>query len=848
MGIKSSDMISLTFTNRAARGMNDRIQEHGKDASGVFVGNIHRFCSMFLYDNEILSPTTSILDELDVADILNDYGLEEEFENYKRQYGKYSVWGMYSSTSEVNSLAHFIEQYRLGHPVEVMLNDYTDKICAFAQDFDIKNENPIECIEQLIDMTGEIDPQKQIDWMRLKLIQHHAEKLLIIPNILVTALSYNKYKQEYELIDYDSLLIRTYDALQNKKNSYIHSTYHWIQIDEIQDLNPIQLAIARLLEANDNQPVTTVYFGDEQQAIFSFLGSKLTNLETIKNDCKNEVLRLFRNYRSPDYLLQVFNLYSNQILKTSCNYLPTSDNNTKPGKYDLVIRRYASSAELKMAIDKPVDYYRNSYPDERIAVIVNFNKDADYVAERLELQGIACYKISGQDAFKNDSFKFLVSHLVVSQNETNFIEWARIFHQMQILPSLSHCRRLQSTLRRYAICPTDFLLYDDSTYTEEFRKTYESQDIVIFDTETTGLDVTNDEVVQIAAITIRNGEIVPDSELNLFIEVEKEIPSMLGTIKNPLVEEYASNQHLSPVEAYTRFLDYIKGKTLLGHNANYDYQIVRHNLLRFLPYVDLDSYFTNLYDSLKLMRLLKPHLRSYKLKDLLSTLNLEGANSHLANDDIIATKSVVDYCYNKSCEISISQHDILSKLFKRCIPETFRNRYLSLYEHTQENLYHSDVSVVSEMKHIYDYCLAHDIIKPLLKFNYMLEFLSSRYDKQDNTLSSQLFDSIAALRTFTEADLCDSDFIREKVFVMTVHKAKGLEFENVIVYAANDGIFPYYNSKTDTEREEDARKLFVAISRAKKRLCLTYFASNKGFPSNLSPFITKELRDMFIGN
>ena len=48
-GVSPSDMICLTFTNRAARGMRERINERVGDAADtLFVGNVHRYCSHFL--------------------------------------------------------------------------------------------------------------------------------------------------------------------------------------------------------------------------------------------------------------------------------------------------------------------------------------------------------------------------------------------------------------------------------------------------------------------------------------------------------------------------------------------------------------------------------------------------------------------------------------------------------------------------------------------------------------------------------------------------------------------------------------------------------------------------------
>ena len=108
------------------------------------------------------------------------------------------------------------------------------------------------------------------------------------------------------------------------------------------------------------------------------------------------------------------------------------------------------------------------------------------------------------------------------------------------------------------------------------------------------------------------------------------------------------------------------------------------------------------------------------------------------------------------------------------------------------------------------------------------------------------------INSFKEADVCDSSIIKEKIFVATVHKAKGLEFENVIVYGCIDDIYPFFSSKNDAYAcKEDARKLYVAISRAKKRLCLLSFRKKivyskrwgrtYTFDAHLSPFLHRTL-------
>ena len=60
-GVAYEDMLCLTFTNRASRGMKNRItQRLGEDASQIYVGNVHRFCSNFLFSNALIPENTVV--------------------------------------------------------------------------------------------------------------------------------------------------------------------------------------------------------------------------------------------------------------------------------------------------------------------------------------------------------------------------------------------------------------------------------------------------------------------------------------------------------------------------------------------------------------------------------------------------------------------------------------------------------------------------------------------------------------------------------------------------------------------------------------------------------------------
>ena len=88
-GVKYEDMLCLTFTNRAAREMTNRIQKVvGGDFSELMVGNVHRFCSKFLFEQGRIPADSAIIDDEEAVSIIADYRNEDE-EGVTRDFNRY---------------------------------------------------------------------------------------------------------------------------------------------------------------------------------------------------------------------------------------------------------------------------------------------------------------------------------------------------------------------------------------------------------------------------------------------------------------------------------------------------------------------------------------------------------------------------------------------------------------------------------------------------------------------------------------------------------------------------------------------------------------------------------------
>ena len=819
-GVKYEDMLCLTFTNRAAREMTNRIQKVvGGDFSELMVGNVHRFCSKFLFEQGRIPADSAIIDDEEAVSIIADYRNEDE-EGVTRDFNRYKGY------QTIIFFQHFIYQMEHQHPWKYYLHpeSFTDDdreavkhICASQ-----KTEYDEQAVVNIYHHAQEYMDEVNAPGLDGKT----ADRIRVLLWKMYYANCYARYKEENHLFDFEDLLLYTYDIYRSDPTC---KRYPWIQVDEVQDLNGMQLAIIDLLTAEDNPMV--MYLGDEQQAIFSFMGAKVETLTLLKMRCKGNIHHLQRNHRSPKYLLDVFNDYAEKQLKIDRELLPLSDNDTKATSGDLrIIHSSTIEAEHKDITTEALSLYEQN-KEERTAVIVSANSDADRISEAMTEAGLTHFKVSGRDLFDTPDVKLLLAHLSVLSNEHNSIAWTRIMKGVRDFPSHALARRFNWKLKQLALSPSDFLLYPESCYTAEFLRAYNEEEIVVFDTETTGLNVFQDDIIEIAAIRIKGGEVVGEP-LDLYIETDKPILPMLGDKENPMYaiyhEKMSTGELLSPSDALRRFLAYVGTSPILGHNANYDYNIVDNNLQRYCNDT-MQAHDIRCFDSLKLIRLLAPSLHSYKLESLLETFHLAGVNSHQAIDDVKATVSLVRLCAEKAREKQAQQVAFIHHPKVKPFANVLRSNYGECYREAVNRLYKlstdHEPALVSELSAAYNAFRSDGLINDIPRLDYILRYLRIDMLTDEtvaNALAPQLSQYVMDINTLKEADFCNSKSILERIYVTTVHKAKGLEFDNVIIFDAADGRYPNAYNKTKQQDEEDARKFYVAMSRAKRRLFIAY--------------------------
>lgn len=825
-GVSPDQILCLTFTNRASRSMRDRVVQRlgsSKAAEEIFMGNIHRYCSRYLFENKVIAENSYIIDEDDQTELIID--IARELVTYRN--GNINK----NAVKYIADLASYITQRRLGHPAEV-LTPGPGLLDTISNRFIKYDFNHFYKIAEKHNFIPEDIPS-----------EHQA---------LTAALNYIYYKNSHCAVDFSDLLILAFDHLLAHPD---HKRYEWVQIDEVQDLNRLQLALADELTAPEP---TAMYLGDGQQAIFSFLGAKLSNLDLLQQRCSGNILTLEANYRAPSYLLDVCNTYANAVLGVPENLLPKAASKETPDRLDLILTASPTIRDEADRVKNMVKYYLSLSDNERLAILVSRNAQADGISAALTAGGINNFKISGVDMFRLKPYKTLTALYSVLVNDFDMGAWTRLLFGLKCITPQLRARETVHNMRNVMLTPSDLLR--PKPYIREFFDTCTGAEAVVFDTETTGLNVLEDDIVQIAAFKIRGGEKVPGSDFNIILHTDREIPAMLGDKPNPLTAEYSRREHMDRARGLRSFLDYVGALPLIGHNVNYDFQILRNNCSRTLR----EDISLPVFDTLHVAKLVAPNLKKYTLEALIDEFGLTGTNAHLADADIEATHSLIRYCLDQAGSIFTAQEAFLqnpacTRMAQRLAVIGPLMTAIREYMHLPVSATHR--TLADEMASTYRLLCEQGLIDEIgPKFDIFLRYVECEW--VDRTAETSLYDQISAhindlTSTINEGDLVNSDpsnsLISDRVFIMTIHKAKGLQFDNVVVLDVRNGAFPYYETNNiinsldatpemkkaaSAARNEDARKLYVALSRARKRLCISYPTyTDSNHYAGISPFL-----------
>lgn len=226
--------------------------------------------------------------------------------------------------------------------------------------------------------------------------------------------AYTKKCFQNGAMDFDDLLFKMYILLTHYPAAlakYQHR-FRYIMIDEYQDTNPAQYQIIKLLGAvHENICVV----GDDAQSIYSFRGATLQNILQFKDDYDNvRVIKLEQNYRSTQSILSV----ANKIITHNQNQIPKSLWTDNPeGEKIRLIRTMTDNEEGRFVADTIIEQkLRNHYRNQDFAILYRTNAQSRSFEESLRRMGIPYRIYGGLSFYQRKEIKDFLAYLRVVTN------------------------------------------------------------------------------------------------------------------------------------------------------------------------------------------------------------------------------------------------------------------------------------------------------------------------------------------------------------------------------------------------------------------------------------------------
>lgn len=363
-GVKPWEILTLTFTNKAAREMKERIEKAvGKRAQYVWAGTFHSIFGRILrVESETIGfPSNFTIYDTDdtkslISTIIKEMNLDKN---------QYNVGGIRTRISSAKS------------------NIISPKL--YAQDEELMQQDRLN--------------------KRPHLHKIYAE--------------YVKRCQRAGAMDFDDLLYQLFKLLytdQDIRKKYQDKFKH-VLVDEFQDTNSLQYGILKLLVPPNKgtDPKNIFAVGDDAQSIYAFRGATIENILNFEKDFKGiQVYKLEQNYRSTEHIVQA----ANEVITYNANQIKKKIWSDKgQGQRIRLIKAMTDTEEGRLIASTVVEQKnRHHLSNSDIAILYRTNAQSRVFEESLRRHNIKYKVFGGLSFYQRKEVKDFIAYLRLTVN------------------------------------------------------------------------------------------------------------------------------------------------------------------------------------------------------------------------------------------------------------------------------------------------------------------------------------------------------------------------------------------------------------------------------------------------
>ncbi|MBS1255777.1 MAG: ATP-dependent DNA helicase PcrA [Deltaproteobacteria bacterium] len=390
-GIPASSILLLTFTNKAADEMTQRVGRtlvNSSDQNKIIHGTFHSVANRFLKQHAKLleyKNNFSILDSSDSKDMVKA-AIAEVIGKPGKFFPKAAV------LQNIFSLAfnrHCSEKMILGLP-------YTQRNFFLEQLIFSDYPHFEDCLESIIKVSA----------------------------------AYRRKKRRGQVMDFDDLLENWLELLVlHRERIPLCRQINYILVDEYQDTNMVQAEVLLLLSQPHNNLMVV---GDDAQSIYSWRGANFGNMLEFPERYKAVTYYMEENYRSSPEILeaanQSINYNTRQFEKNLFSSLPE-------GEKPLVHHVWSSEDEANLVLQSILSYRDQEISLNEMSVLYRNHVQSAALQVSLTQAGIPFVIHSGVKFFEQAHIKDLTAFLKVLYNPLDEISWMRL---LRLLPGIGN--------------------------------------------------------------------------------------------------------------------------------------------------------------------------------------------------------------------------------------------------------------------------------------------------------------------------------------------------------------------------------------------------------------------------
>ena len=429
--IAPQNILALTFTNKAAAEMKERIIELAKaegiiqhDAASppqLWVGTFHSFCGRILRENAFeagLDPDFIVLSEADARQIHhrivnNLVSLQlntDEFRPHEYQY------------------VRFENPRFLYADVFTFISKLKDQLVSPDGFREIALRGTSTYYQRLDSLLDEAVNSSDVASATKKALKRRREENVpyehgfeseMIEIIYHIYKAYQDYLNQNDMLDFGDLIFKAYVLLDEKERvrQRYQGKFRYILVDEFQDTNEAQFYLLRLLARDDRLSNVTVV-GDDKQAIYGWRNARVENVDDFKaDDWGGQSLNVSKNYRSYGEILNVahFSIVQDEKFMYQSDTIKLEPERLGMANEPKVILYEADSREREAAFiaQEIVKLFKTDVEPDSIAILMRSLRAVKVYEDALRRAQIPYRTTGGTGFYDRQEIKDILAYLMV---------------------------------------------------------------------------------------------------------------------------------------------------------------------------------------------------------------------------------------------------------------------------------------------------------------------------------------------------------------------------------------------------------------------------------------------------